>query len=199
MRIRVFLSRLSRMTDQQLAEQCRQGNREAQREVYARTSERIYRLLVRMTGSPDHACDLAQDTYLRAFTRISQFDGRSSLATWVYRIAVTEALQFLRRAKRGRENLRTGVPNPEIPSTVEASISKLDLQEALSALEPTERALLLLRYQEGLDYRAIAEVLGCAEGTVGSRLNRARERLRNGLGRSYASAEESEAGKHQNM
>ena len=185
------------MTESELVARCQQGDREAQRELYARTSERIYRLLVRMTGSGDTALDLAQDTYLRAFTRIAQFDGRSSLATWLYRIAVTQALQFLRRERRLRAKLQADSSQTPIDTSGEQAIARLDLNEAMAALQPTDRAILLLRYQEGLDYRAIAKVAACAEGTVASRLHRARERLRKILGKSYAPPEESEAAGHQ--
>ena len=180
-----------------LVQRCRRGDREAQQELYAQTSERIYRLLLRMTASPDTAFDLTQDTYLRAFTRIDQFDGRSSLATWLYRIAVTEALQHLRREKRLAANLKKHRSATTVDSSTEQSVARIDVNEALTALEPTDRATLLLRYQDGLDYGAIAEALECAKGTVGSRLHRARERLRTILGKGYASREEGEGPEHQ--
>ncbi len=185
------------MTESELVARCQQRDREAQRVLYVRTSDRIYRLLVRMTGSHDTAFDLAQETYLRAFARISQFDGRASVATWLYRIAVTEALQFLRRAKRVRGDLAGNESDASIESATEQSDRKLDLGDALAALDPTDRSVLLLRYQQGLDYRVIAEIVGCAEGTVASRLSRARERLRRCLGKSYAPREETQAGVHQ--
>ena len=87
------------MTERELVELCRRGDRQAQRALYDQTAEAIYRLALRMTRNADDAFDVAQDTYVRAFTRIEQFDGRSSLATWLHRIAVNEALQLLRRRK----------------------------------------------------------------------------------------------------
>ncbi len=184
------------MTESELVERCRKEDREAQRILYVRTSDRIYQLLLRMTGSHDTAFDLAQETYLRAFAHISQFDGRASVATWLHRIAVTEALQFLRRAKRVRGDLTDNESDASIESATEQSDLKLDVGDALAALDPTDRSVLLLRYQQGLNYRVIAEIVGCAEGTVASRLNRARERLRRCLGKSYAPREETEAGMH---
>ncbi len=178
------------MDEGTLLRQCREGDREAQRALYERTSERIYHLLLRMTADPDDAFDLAQEAYLKAFTRIDQFDGRSSLATWLYRIAVNEALQFLRRASRTR--VKTQEIAAERPAAPDAdqSMVRLDIQSALSTLSPNDRAMLLLRYQEGLDYRAIAEVMDCAAGTVASRLNRARHGLREILRKSYGVTEE---------
>ncbi len=173
------------VTEQELLERCRGGDREARQELYVRTSERIYRLLLKMTASPDDAFDLAQETYLKAFARIGQFDGRSSIATWLYRVAVNEALQFLRR----REKLRVTVPEAaaerRTDSDIERHTVRLDINGALAVIAQTDRAMLLLRYQEGLDYRTIAEVVGCAEGTVASRLNRARQRVREILQESY--------------
>ena len=187
------------MTEHDLVERCREGNREAQRELYDRTSENIYRLLLRMTASPDDAFDLAQETYLKAFTRMGQFDGRSSVATWLYRVAVNEALQFLRRARRTRVKLQQIVPRSgsEIGiSHQQHSTIRLDMNDAVAALAPNDRAMLLLRYQEGLDYRAIAGVVGCAAGTVASRLNRARQRVREILQESYAFGEAKSHGEH---
>ena len=184
------------VTEHDLVEQCRAGNREAQRALYERTSENIYRLLLKMTASPDDAFDLAQETYLKAFTRIDQFDGHSSIATWLYRVAVNEALQFLRRASRTRVILQATVPRNETESDLEKNSARLDVSEALTSLEPNDRTMLLLRYQEGLDYQTIAEIVGCAAGTVASRLNRARRKVREILRKSYALREEKGSDEH---
>lgn len=184
------------VTEQDLVRRCREGDREAQRELYDRTSERIYRLLLRMTASRDDAFDLAQETYIKAFTRIGQFDGRASVATWVYRIAVNEALQFLRRAGRSQVKLESIAVENGSETDLEQQAVRLDVIDALAAITPDDRAVLLLRYQDELDYRAIADVMGCAMGTVASRLNRARSSLREILRKSYTSEEEVDHGEH---
>ena len=192
-------------SESDLIRQCREGNTQAQRELYDQTSDRIYRLLLRLTRNEQDAFDLAQETYLRAFTKLEEFGGRSSFATWVYRIAVNEALQFLRRENRGQGKKPSNpepdakaarVRLPDLPldqglesGSEEQTISRLDLTEALDDLTPMDRSILLLRYQEGLDYRAIADITGCPEGTVASRLNRARSRLREKLAGGYAQRE----------
>ena len=191
----ISADRLS-VTEQELIKLCCQGNREAQRELYDRTSERIFRLLLRMTGNAEDAFDLAQDTYIKALTRIEQFDGRSSLATWLYRIAVNEALQHLRRAGRMRLNIQK-TPRTEVaPASHEVGDIRLDIQDAVATLSPSDQAMLFLRYQEGLDYRAIAEVCEVAAGTVASRLNRARREVRNYLQKSYGMREVSRRDAH---
>jgi RNA polymerase sigma-70 factor (ECF subfamily) len=181
---------------QDLVDRCQEGDREAWRELYDRTVERVYRLLRRMTGNDHDAFDLAQETYVRALVRIDQFDGRSSVSTWLYRIAVNEALQFMRREKRTLKHLQTFVEQPAPEPLADPAMARIDVNEALESLAPSDRVILLLRYQEGLDYRAMAEVLDCADGTVASRLNRARQRLRELLGRGYETGEESGGAGH---
>ncbi len=172
------------MTESQLVERCREGDREAQRELYALTSDRVHRLLIRMTGNPDDALDLTQDTYIRVFERIHQFDGHSRIATWVYRVAVNEALQFLRR--QGRQRLPqfrdSESPTDAAQAPVVATDVRLDVGLALTQLPEWERTLVILRHFEGLNYAEMARVLEKPEGTIASGLNRARKMLRDMLG-----------------
>lgn len=174
------------MTEAEILDGCRRGDRQAQRELYVRTSARIHRLLLRMTRDSEVALDLAQATYLKAFTRIGQFDGRAALATWLHRIAVTEALQYFRR-----QGFDAGAPalSPEVVDTASGGARvadiRMDIEDALALLDPVDRTMLLLHYDAGHDYRVMAEILDCAEGTVASRLHRARNRLRLVLKNSY--------------
>ncbi|OWY72014.1 hypothetical protein B7486_10225 [cyanobacterium TDX16] len=188
------------MTESELVKRCRIGDRDAQHEFYNQTSDRIYRLCLRMTQSQDVAFDLAQEAYLKAFSRMSQFNGESSLASWLYRIAVNEVLQFLRRKGPmrlgGNANLAA---QKESESELQGKDVALDVAEALASLDPPDRAMLLLRYQEGLDYREIAGVMGCPAGTVASRLHRARQRARQFLVGGYDLTEENPAVRHQRV
>lgn len=184
------------LSESQVADGCRSGDRDAQRELYVRTSERIYRLLLRMTHNSDDAFDLAQETYVRAFTRMDQFDGRSSVTTWLYRIAVNEGLQFMRRAGTGRVILERVAQRSPDNNGDGHSAESIDIDEALTAISAEERAILVLRYQEGLDYAEIAEITGCPAGTIASRLHRARERVRNLLKDGYGQMEGSQHAAH---
>lgn len=169
------------MTESQLIQRCSQGDRDAQRELYAQTCDRIYRLLLKMTHNPEDASDLTQATYIRVLQNIHQFDGTSRVATWVYRIAVNEALQFLRGEKRrGLRELDRGQGTIAASETT-ASDARLDVAEALAQLPADERALIVLRYFEGLSYAEMAEILGKPSGTIGSELNRTRQKLRDVL------------------
>jgi len=184
------------MTESQLIRRCRRGDREAQRELYARTSERIYGLLLKMTRNPEDAFDLAHDTYILAYQRIDQFDGRGPVAAWLSRIAVNEALQFFRRAERERSHLKLIRLEEATADRPDDQAAGIDMDAALGELEPTDRAVLVLRYREGMDYRQIAEAMGCRDGTVASRLNRAREKLRAILQDGYGPSEENPGGEH---
>ena len=173
------------VNDRDLIERCRAGEREAQRQLFEQTSGRIYRLLLRMTGNPDDASDLTQETYVKGLQRLEQFDGRSAITSWFYRIAMNEALQFRRRQSVGTVKLHALASTRPTEAHGPATDLRLDLEVALAELPSDDRALLLLRYQEELDYRGIADVFECAEGTVASRLSRARDRLREILRKSY--------------
>ena len=188
-----------------LIARCCGGDREAQHELYDQTVTGIHHLLLKMTGNAEDAFDIAQDTYIKAFEAIEQFDGRANIETWLYRIAVNEALQFFRRGKREqrkREQLAGRVaqsPESRNPGSVERSTMKMDVADALADVEPDDRAILLLRYQEGLDYGALGEVLDCPVGTIASRLNRARRRIREKLEKDYGNDEETVGTRHQNI
>lgn len=173
------------MTEAEIVERCRRLDREAQHELYARTSDRIYRLLLRMTGSAEDAADLTQDTYLRVFDRIDQFKGSSSIATWIYRVAVNEAQQHFRRRGRHEQVLREQVPPAESATDPEQAraANRMDVHRALQRLPDEDRILLSLRYFEGMDYAQMAEVLEKPAGTIASGLNRARRALQEALGR----------------
>src|SRR6476646_11714429 len=89
-----------RLLDRQLVSRCIDGDRAAERSLYDAHVERIYRLMHRMAGDSDLAADFTQETFIRAFERLSQYRGDSSLGTWLHAIAVSVALNGLRKVKR---------------------------------------------------------------------------------------------------
>ncbi|WP_419581579.1 RNA polymerase sigma factor [Stieleria magnilauensis] len=138
--------------------------------------------MVRMVGRQD-ADDAMQLAFMRIFRKLDRFSGGSSLETWIYRVATNEALQFLRRRKR--DNVDTIRHEPE--SQMSQSGLRLEdaemLETGLAKLEPELRAVLTLKKVQELSYAEIAEIMDIPEGTVGSRLNRARRELRDELER----------------
>lgn len=159
---------------------CRVGDRGAQREVYDTFSRMVYRLMIRIVGLND-APDLAQQVFLQVFRKIDRFSGRGRFDRWLYRVAVNEAYQHLRR-NRGKQHLPLAYePVDESPGSHEQTDRKELLEHALARLDPELRSICVLREMDGLSYREIAEVLEIPEGTVGSRLNRARRELKDHL------------------
>lgn len=185
--------------ERQLITACRAMDRGAQRRLYDLTVERVYRLILRMVRNDDDALDLTHEVYIRVFTQIDRFRAECSLTTWVHRIAVNEALAFLRRKKTEKRHLNSSNnrDRPQ-PADIQERDERLDIRAAFDQLSDEDRVILLLRYDQGHDYRSIGELLDCAEGTVASRLSRARNRLKESLTAGYASEEEISSQAHQN-
>lgn len=156
---------------------CRDGDRGAQRQLYERHCRQVYRLMFRMVG-PQYAEDLTQQVFLRLFQSLDKFAGYSTFSTWLYRLATNEALQFLRRHKHHQVQPLSCDPVDGRRSKCERVDDRELLDRALSKLAPELRSAFLLREVEQLSYEEIALVLDVAEGTVASRLNRARQMLR---------------------
>lgn len=154
------------------------GDRAAQRRLYEACRGRVFRLARRMVGAQD-APDVAQQTFLQIFRTLQQFNGRSRFETWIYRVTVNEALQYLRRNHRRHSTLNLEpICNRKPPNDGDLRES---LQQALDRIDPELRSMFLLRELENLSYSEIAAIMGIPEGTVGSRLNRARRELRRHL------------------
>ncbi len=159
---------------------CQQGDPAAQRRLYDASHQNVYRLVVRMVGVQD-AADVTQQVFLQAFRKIGQFSGRSQFGTWVYRVAVNESLQYLRKSKRSRMQSLEQEPTDRSPDGHKKIENQELLEQALAQLEPGLRSTFLLREVEGLSYGDIARAIEIPEGTVGSRLNRARRELKQHL------------------
>jgi RNA polymerase sigma-70 factor (ECF subfamily) len=147
----------------------RQGDQSALDTLVRQYQKDLFRLAYRMTRNAEDAKDLSQEAILRAYRGLASFDGRSSLATWLYRITVNLCLTHLRQNR--------SVSDAEVPETpTEASAQPLKaleererlraVGEAVAGLPPRQRAALLLRVHHGLRYREIAEILESTEGTV---------------------------------
>ena len=159
----------------------------------------IYRLGLRMLGNPQDAEDVLQNTFLSVLTHISEFEGRSSLATWLYRIAANEALMLLRKKKpevnlddfEADENDEDLLPTQfvdwsALPETqLLSGEGKKFLDQAIQAVPESMRLVFLLRDVEGLSIRETAEALDLTETNVKTRLLRARLFLREQLSAYY--------------
>jgi len=173
-----------------------QALRSGDRAEYARLVENyyqpIYRLALKMLGNPQDAEDILQETFIKVFKHINTFDERSSLSTWIYRIATNEALMFLRKKHPEFVSIDQPAENEEseqepiqvvdwccLPENeLMSNEAKTHLDQAITSLLPGLRAVFVLRDIQGLSTRETAEVLGISEMAVKTRLSRARLRLR---------------------
>jgi RNA polymerase sigma-70 factor (ECF subfamily) len=131
-------------------------------------------LAFRLLGNRDRMDDALQEAYLRAYRALSRFRGDSAISTWLYRIVYNACLDELRNTPQvvALDSVRERAdPRP-------GAAESLELADALASLPPADRAAVLLVDAQGFDYRSAAEVLGIPEGTIASRLNRARAHLR---------------------
>jgi RNA polymerase sigma-70 factor (ECF subfamily) len=167
--------------DARLLERARRGDARAFAAVIDHYDQPLCALAYRLLGDRDRMDDALQEAYLKAFRALPRFRGESSVGTWLYRIAYNACLDELARTQtvvsldRVREH-----PDPR-PPVAETVPSRHDLSAALAALPPEDRAAVMLVDAQGFDYKAAAEVLGVPEGTIASRLNRARGALRRAL------------------
>lgn len=156
---------------------CQRGDRECQHRLYEQFAPQLYRVIARIVGTCD-ADDVAQQAFLKIFGSIQKFVGRSRLMTWLHRIAVNEALQHLRRQKTIRVSALQ--MEPEARASRESELVQLRqvLEIAIAKLSPELRAAFILRETEGMSYTEISATLNLSDGTVASRISRARSELR---------------------
>ena len=144
--------------------------------LYGEYGSRIYRFCHRLSGNPSDAEDLTQEVFLAAFRGMEGFQGRSSIQTWLYRIAV-----FRWRALRRTDSpllSNEGCAEPSAPDPAIAQTDKMSMDGAMASLPSIFREAFLLVKLEGLTCREAAEALGVPQGTVKFRIYRAVRLLR---------------------
>jgi RNA polymerase sigma-70 factor (ECF subfamily) len=146
--------------------------------------ERMRRLAHRVLGDPTSADDALQDAYVKAYRNLATFDGRSTFSTWLYTIVYRTCLDQIRsRNRRAEVDLSTVGEQPGAGSDHAARHADADaLTQALHDLPPDQIAAVVLVEVDGCTYEEAAKILGVAEGTVSSRVTRARQALRDRLG-----------------
>jgi RNA polymerase sigma-70 factor (ECF subfamily) len=173
--------------DRHTIERCRGGDREALREVFETCGARVYSIARHFfDGNDARARDVTQDVFVKVMEHVNSFEGASRFSTWLYRLTINACLDERRSDRR----LVLVADPPEAASEDNAAPQSVALDRteasdrvatAVSELTPVLRAVVLLRYFEGLSYEEIGEALECAPGTVASRLNRAHAALAQSL------------------
>jgi len=169
-------------TENELVTQAASGNSEAFERLYETHLNRIYALSLRMLSDPGRAEEATQDIFVRAWEKLGTFQFRSAFGTWLHRLGVNVILGNLKSDKRRDDKIGSTDLDAFIGEVGEAMPeTKLDLERAIAKLPPRAKEVLVLHDIQGFRYREIADLLGTAEGTVKSQLNRARRLVREAL------------------
>ena len=179
------------MQDELLNRRAQRGDADAFEQLLLEHQKNVYNLCYRMAGNPDDAMDLSQETFLRAWRCLDQYQFASAFSTWLYRLCSNICIDFLRRRRRQQtvpltfedadgEEQTYAVPDaqPLPEEQVELKLTRETLAAAMAQLLPEHRAVLQLRVVNEMSYEQIADVLDIQIGTVKSRLSRARNQLK---------------------
>lgn len=181
-------------SEQRFIERLQRRDERAFLELVQLYQGRVYKLVLRMLGRRDEAEDMAQEVFVQVFKAVATFRGDSKLGTWIYRVAINlckNRLKYLsRRKSEAQEEYEPSAERSELSLGVtSADVSRPDhlvegyqieriVQLCIAELDPDFREILVLRDVEDLSYEDLSEITGLAEGTVKSRLHRARSMLK---------------------
>ena len=184
--------------DAALVRRFQAGDQGAFQELYERYKTKVYNTAYRITCNATEAADVTQEVFIHLFKKVGLFEFRSSFSTWVYRMSVNASIDRYRKITRHpaystddeafqeTAQYRT-LADESRPAADEDAVQKesdAQIQKMISALPIKLRTAVVLRYVQDLSYQEVAQALGCSEGTVKSRLNRAHEKLRKIIGKS---------------
>lgn len=181
--------------DRDLVLRARDGDQDAFGEIVRAYQRKVYGLAIRMTRRHEVADDIVQETFIRAYRNLGRFELGRPLAPWLTKIATNLAINHLNGVARREQSLYTE-DQPDGPeekpssrsiewdplSALESAERMTALERAMERLSSEHRAVLILKVDEGMRYHEIAEALEISEGTVMSRLFRARQKLKELLG-----------------
>ena len=181
---------MTEVSEKKIIEKVLGGDANAFEELVLRYEKTVYNLALRMVGDRDDAFDMTQEAFIKAYGSLSSFRGDSKFSVWIYRIATNVCLDFLRSKSRKQqvsltvsddddEDAQLDIPDPS--STPEQQlikkISMQSVEEGLKTLPDKQRQILVMRELGGMSYAEIGKALSLEEGTVKSRIFRARKRL----------------------
>lgn len=178
--------------DKILLEKAKSGDINAFEKLVEAYQRKVYNIAFRMIGSPDDAYDLAQEVLIRIYKSIGGFKEQSSFSTWVYRITTNVCLDEIRKRKLKRtvsldqdiklddSEVKREIESDDPPPDELAAKKEIKrtVTEAIGLLNEEHRTVIVLRDIQGFSYEEIAKIINCPEGTVKSRINRARQALK---------------------
>ena len=178
---------MKHLSDQELMRLVQAGDFSPASEIYDRYSSRIYNFAYRFLRNSEAAEDATQEVFVKMLKHANQFHGDAKLSTWLFSITANWCRDYLRKADnraKDSEDVLVTLPAPSEFSpdrTLEQRENQLRIQKALTALTPEQREAILLSRYQGLSYAEIAQISGCSEGAVKTRVFRAMETLKKAL------------------
>jgi len=182
-------------TDAQLVRRVQKGDKGAFDLLVLKYQHKIVNLVMRYVRDPDQALDITQEAFLKAYRALPRFRGDAAFYTWMYRIAVNTAKNYLAAQRRRPMDVELDLQDPEQyelhaklkeTDTPEGVTLSIELQEtverAIAALPEDLRTAIVLRELDGMSYEEIAETMECPVGTVRSRIFRARDAISKKIG-----------------
>ena len=178
---------MKHLSDQELMRIVQAGDLSPASEIYDRYSGRIYNFALRFLKNSEAAEDATQEVFVKMIRHASQFQGDAKLSTWLFSITANWCRDFLRKAdnkSKESDDVLVTLPAPLDQSpdrNLEQRENEIRIQRALKALTPEQREAILLSRYQGLSYAEIAQISGCSEGAVKTRVFRAMETLKKAL------------------
>jgi RNA polymerase sigma-70 factor (ECF subfamily) len=173
---------MSEPDDTKLIERCSKGDRRAFEVLLVRYEKPVFNAAYRMLNSPDDARDVTQTVFLKVFEHVDQYDPRYRFFSWIYRITLNESINWLKKSGR-MDALEGDTADTADGPERQASNAQLgeEMQDALMAISPDYRSVIILKHLLGCSYHEISEVLEIPEKKVKSRLYSARQLLQESL------------------
>mgnify|MGYP001118794884 FL=1 len=179
-------------SEKDLVDRARMGDVEAFEQLIESCQKKVFNIAFRMIGNYDDANELAQEVFLKAFRSINKFKGDSLFSTWIYKVTANVCLDEIRRRKKRmvfsldedmefndgevKRQIPDSSPTPDI--TAETNEIKNAVNKSIQELPEDYKSVIILRDIQGFSYDEISRIVNCPEGTVKSRINRARQALK---------------------
>jgi len=165
------------LSDTSFINSFKDGDMQSFETIYNETKDFVYRIIYKMVQNQPEAEDLMQDTFIRLYEKRQKFTHRSSLKTWIYRIAVNHTINHLNKKKRLSINIYKLEIRTTTDTAEEANEDIKIIHKLLDKINPSYKICSLLKENEKMKYDDIAKTLGINIGTVRSRINRAKKQL----------------------
>ncbi len=167
---------------EEIVKRAQDGDNEAFEQLFRRFGRPLYGTIARIIGDKDNAEELLQDVFLKIYRKFSSFNRGSSFYTWAYRIAVNMSLNYLKSKRAHRESQLEPAQLDAVPSSggedKDAVFRREATRAAIQEVPPRQRAVLVMRIYDGLDYASVARTLGCSEGAAKANFHFAMQKLR---------------------